>query len=213
MMLKKYFKSDTRVVLGFIILVELIYNFIFKNYILTEKVLYNSLVTEMTDEQFLQGVENVDSYTWAYYLATPLYVLLPIIAVAFCLNIGTLLKSASIPFKAIFGVVTKAYIAFALGRIIMLGVYFGVGIETVSDFNYMPSLSLFDAFDRERLAIWMVYPLQTLSVFQIAFVALLAFGLSRLKAESWRKWIPFVLGTYGVGLAIWVLLIVFLIFV
>jgi hypothetical protein len=212
-MLKKYFKTDARVVLGFIILIELIYNFIFKNYILTERVLYNSLVTEMTDEQFLQGVENVESFSWAYYLATPLYVLVPIIGVAFCVNIGALIKNASIPFKSIFGTVTKAYIAFALGRIIMLGVYFGVGIETVTDFNYMPSLSLYDVFDREALSTWMIYPLQTLNVFQIAFIALLAFGMSQLKAERWGKWIPFVLGTYGVGLAIWVLLIVFLIFV
>ena len=90
-MLKQYFQLDLRIVLIVIILVELTYQWILQNHFITDQVVYQSFITDLTDEQFAQGRQKADALSWLFFLFTPFTVLFSVLAAAWCLNLGNLL--------------------------------------------------------------------------------------------------------------------------
>ncbi|MDX1943506.1 MAG: hypothetical protein SFU99_23265, partial [Saprospiraceae bacterium] len=71
---------------------------------------------------------------------------------------------------------------------------------------------LYDIINPALLPEWAIYPIQILNLFVLAFILLVAFGLNQIEKKGVQRWIPFVLGTYGTGLAIWAIFVVFFVF-
>ncbi len=211
-MLKKYFKVDTRIILLVLILIEFLFNIVLKNMMLSEKVLYQTLASEMTLEQIETGLEASQSFSWVLYLLLPISIILSIVVISLCLNIGALLLSYKISFKSIFGVVTKAFILFSISKLILLGMLGIWGMERWGDLAYIPSFSIYDLVDKDAIAQWMVYPLQMISIFQLLFILLIAMGLNYILKKGVRHWVIFTLCTYGLAIIIWVSFITFFIF-
>ncbi|MFN7116646.1 MAG: hypothetical protein ACK4TA_07575 [Saprospiraceae bacterium] len=211
-MLKRYFQMNTWIVLGLIILIELIFNLMVQKYALNEATLYNSLANELTIEEIDNVSKLTHSYAWTTYLWAPLSIITQIFLIAICLTIGALLLRYEIRFKAIFGIVTKAFAIFALARLMLMGAYMYFGVNQLADLDYISKLSLYTLLNDRPLPDWAVMPLQTINLFQIAFILLLALGLNLLLKRGVTRWIPFVLGTYGTGLAISLVLFMLLTF-
>lgn len=211
-MLKKYFQTDTRVVIALIVLVEIAFNLIVQKYALRQDILYNTLASDLTVEEIDKLSQTAHSYSWTNFVWAPLSILVQIFLVAVCINIGTLLLRYQIRFKEIFGIVARAFAVFAIARLLLIGAYFYFGVNDLSDLDYVSQLSLYAILDHQALPDWTVFPLQTVNLFQIAFILLLALGLNTLQHRGMKRWIPFVLGTYGTGLAIFVVLFIFLAF-
>ncbi|MGB3923951.1 MAG: hypothetical protein WBL00_08505, partial [Bacteroidales bacterium] len=55
-----------------------------------------------------------------------------------------------------------------------------------------------------------VYPLQTVNIFQVFYVLLLAFGLSRIGSVKKISVDRIVLSTYVPAMAVWIAMILFL---
>lgn len=211
-MLQKYFQLDNRIVLAVIILIELAFNLILKYYALNNEVLYNSLAQDLTLEE-IESVANLTrSYAWGIFIWAPLNILAQIFLISICINIGTLLLRYEIRFKEIFAVVTKAFVIFAIARLILIGTYIVFGVDELNDLDYLTRLSLYALVNEQTLSDWMVFPLQKINLFQLFFILLLAVGLNLLQRHGLQRWIPFVFGTYGLGLAISIVLVIFLTF-
>ncbi len=211
-MLKRYFQMDTRIVLGVIILIELAFNFIIQKYALNEEVMYNSLLNELSTEDIDRTVALTRSYAWLNYLWAPINVLMQIFLISICILIGTLLLRYEIRFKEIFNVVAKAYAIFAVSRLILIGAYLYFGVNQLSDLDYVTSVSLYAIVKNPTLPEWATLLLKTINLYQVIFILLLAAGLNLLQHRGLKRWIPLVLGTYGTGLAIYVAIFIFLIF-
>lgn len=211
-MLKKYFQLNTWIVLSIIILIELIFNAVLKEYVLNTKVMYNSLAEQMTLEDIETAAATVRSNSFLLMLAAGVQNVVEIFLITVSINIGILLMRYEISFKQIFNVVTKAFIVFSISRLLLMVGYAYFGVESIEDLNYIPKLSIFELFKAQTLPEWAVFPLQTINIFQILFIILIPVGLNIIQKRGWFKWLLLVLSTYGVALAAYVMLITFLVF-
>lgn len=211
-MLKKYFQLKTWIVLTIIILVELAFNLLLQYYAADGKILYNSFAEELTLEEIESTGKLAQSYTWMSWVWAPTYILLQALLIAVCINVGTLLLRYDIKFKEIFGVVIKASGIFAVARLLVIAGYLYFGVQSLDDLNYLPNFSLYELLDEQAVPEWAIFPLQTINIVQILFILLLAFGLNLLQKRGMKRWVPVVLGTYGTGVAICTILIIFLVF-
>lgn len=209
-MLKQYFQLDLRIVLVVIILVEWAYQWILQTHFITDQVVYQTFITDLTDEQFAQGQQKADALSWLFFLFTPFTVLFSVLAAAWCLNLGNLLLDKPIQFRTLFAITGRAYVVFAVARIIALILYANYGIETVLDLQKVPSLSLYDLWPQEAIPQGLSYPMKLINLYQMAFILGLTFGLREVKQIPVRQWFIFVLKTYGTGLLLWILLAIFL---
>ncbi len=211
-MLKKYFQLKPTLILVVIILIELAFNLLIQRYAADGKILYNSLAEELTIEQIDAVAKIAQSYAWTNWLWAPVFILLQVLLITVCINVGTLLLRYEVKFKEIFNVVVKAYSIFAISRLVLMIGYLNTGVENLNDLNYLPQLSLYELMNEQMVPEWAVFPLQLVNVFQIIFILLLAFGLNLLQQRGMRRWVPLVLGTYGTGVAICTILVIFLVF-
>lgn len=211
-MLRKYFQLDTRIVLAVLILIELAFNLVLQYYAVNDEVLYNSLAQELTIEEVESTIRMTHSSAWGVFLWAPLSILAQLFFITVCINIGTLLLRYDIRFKEIFGVVTKAFIIFAIARLLLIAMYTSFGVNQLSDLDFLSRFSLYSVLNKEALPDWAIFPLQKINLFQMLFILLLAIGLNTLQHRGTRRWIPFVLATYGTGLIISIVLIIFLTF-
>jgi len=83
-------------------------------------------------------------------------------------------------------------------------------IQTIEDLMKADVFSLLGWTGAENVPTWLQYPLSVVNVFELGFWILLAGGMSYLLQKRWTQMLGFVAATYGVGLLIWVLFIVFL---
>lgn len=209
-MLKKYFDLDVRIIFAVIILIELVFNYILSNFIFTEELLYNTFAEQLTLEQLEKGINIINAYDWVGYAIIPFSILLQIFLITLCLNIGALLLRYQISFRTLFSTVIKAFGIYAISKIVLLVMYSIYDIQSAKDFQYLPQFSLYDLVNNENLSPWLIYPLQLINLFDLFFILLLAFGLNLIQERGMKRWVPFVLSTYGTGLVIWAILMVFL---
>lgn len=65
-------------------------------------------------------------------------------------------------------------------------------------------------FSHSELEPWLVYPIQLLNVFELLYWAVLAWQLQEVLKKSFPESLGFVMKTYGVGLTVWVVVVMFL---
>jgi len=205
-MLKKYFNINTWLVLVVILVVELIYNFVIENYLFTDKVVFNSLADQLTMEQINSAMVGVRSNSILIYIISVIQPIVEMGLIAVCINIGTLLLRYQINFKQIFGVVVKSFLIFSLAHLPILFSLVFKGVEKLEDIKYIPQFSLAEWVGESSISPWALYPMQLINLFQLAFILLLAGGLNLVDYRGFGKWFLLTLGTYGVELAIMVML-------
>lgn len=205
-MLKKYFKLNTWLILGLILVAELIYNMVIKTYLFSDKVVYNSLAEQLTLEQINTALVGIRSNTVLIFFLALLQPLAEIGLITVCIAVGTLLFKYNVTFKQVFDVVVKSFFIFTLSRLpIFVNLVF-FDVEKFGDLNYIPQFSLAEWFGETSVPPWSLYPLQLLNIFQLGFILLLTAGFNLLDQRGFGKWFLLTLCTYGVGLAIMVIL-------
>ncbi len=181
-----------------------------ESYILTDAVYFNSLGEQLTTERIAQWLEAQHRWAWISYAMIPLSVALQVLLITICLNIGSVLLDYPVSFRVLFGMVTKAVSVFAVGKGIYVLILLTVEIHTLDDLFKADIFSLLGWIGKEEVPMWLAYPLSVINVFELAFWLLLAGGLGLLIKRPFWEMLNFVAGTYGVGLTIWILFIVFL---
>lgn len=81
---------------------------------------------------------------------------------------------------------------------------------TLHDLSMFYPLSLLNITGTENIPSYWLYPLQTLNLFEVAYWFLLAQGVSEATEQSFRQSFGLVMSSYGVGLVLWVILVMFL---
>ena len=182
-----------------------------QHFIMTDEVYFNSLGEQLTYERIEEILSNQKKHVWLNYALTPLMTLIQIFLVVICLNIGTILRGDKVKFKQLFSLVVKVTLIPAFFKILRVcGVYFFYDIQSFDDFTSTFSFSLANIFDLKSLPAWLQYPLLTINLIELLFWLLLARGIQYLLNIDFSRSISFVGYTYGVGLLMWLLFVVFL---
>ncbi len=204
----EYFSLNAWVLFAFSCVSYALVLHIQQKYVLTEQVYYNTLGEQLTIERIDAFIDKQNTWTWLRYFFIPVTLLFQTFLVSICLATGAILLDYKLKFSAIFAMVVKAAVIYAVGKLVYMMVVQFMDIQTIEDLIRADVFSLLGWVG--KIPTWLYYPLSVVNVFEIVFWLLLAGGMSYLLQKHWTRMVGFVAATYGVGLLVWVLFIVFL---
>lgn len=184
--------------------------YIQQQYVLTEQVYYNTLGEQLTIERIDAFLQTQQRWAWLGYVIIPLTVGLQALLISICLGTGAILLDYRVRFGALFGMVVKALAVFAVGRVLFMLVALFTEVRNLDDLLRADVFSLLGWIGKDGIPDWLLYPLSVVNVFEVLFWLLLAGGMGYLLQRRWTNLIGFVAATYGIGLLLWMLFIVFL---
>lgn len=181
--------------------------------LVNEIVFFNTYSDQLTYDNAMELFQKMQSLSWVTYAITPVVLFLKFSAVSILIFVGIFFSDLhqEVTLGKVFKVVIVSELIFIAASIVkLLWFIFFAGNYTLEDMSFFYPLSLINLFSRSEVATYWVYPLQTVNVFQVLYVLLLALGLS--KISSLRKQIAdrVVLITYIPAMAAWVTVVMFL---
>lgn len=207
-------KSKNNYLLFFLLIVFNLIILFFTNYLLnTNDLLVNFYSEELAKDQLEQLLENQQKWAWIGYSILPLLILIRTSLVSLCLSIGLFLYDIEnkIQFKQFFRIaVIGEFVLVFVGVFKSLYFYF-IKIEyTLQDLQQFYPLSYINFLDVENLEPWLVYPLQTINLFEITYFFVLVYGMHKLLKNNYWKSFEITAASYGTGLLIWLGLVMFI---
>ena len=171
---------------------------------------YSDKLSEKQISQFLIGQEK---WSWLGYLLIPFFILIRTSLVTLCISIGLFFYETEnrIKFKKLFRISLIGEFVLSLTFISkFFYFYFFKTDYTLHELQQFYPLSYTNLINLDNLEPWLVYPLQTINLFEIGYFFMLVFGLHKLLKNKYAKSFEIVAVSYGTGLVIWIGLIMFL---
>jgi hypothetical protein len=191
-----------------ICLVYLFSSYYLQQHVLTEELYYNSLsgVDEHEVEEMIHLKERAGILG---YIMVPVTTAIKILFASFCLYTGLLLTGNNTEFRKIFKITLFAEVAFVFATLLRLVLLaFFTDLRTFEEIRSFAPLSLYGLFG--NAPDYLVYPLQTINLFEIIYVFLLAAGLQYFLQQGFKKMLLLVVCSYGLGLLAWMVFVGFL---
>jgi len=192
-----------------LILLAFIYNY----YLDSRELLYNFYSNQLTKEQIEKLIAKQKEWAWIGYISIPAMILLRSNLVAICLTIGAFFydMERKTPFKHFFRIaLIGEFVLIFVGLVKLLYFLFVKTDYTLQDLQQYYPLSYINFLDIEKLQPWLIYPLQTINLFELAYFLVLVYGLNKLLKNKYWKSFEITVVSYGTGLVIWIGLVMFL---
>lgn len=196
-----------------IVLVNLLLILLSQMALINEIVFFNSYSEQLTYDRSMELFSMMKSYAWISYLLCPLVLIIKFSVVSFVIYIGVFFfdMQKEISIRKVFTVVIACEAVFILASIIkLLWFIFFAGNYTLNDLSFFYPLSLINLFRQPEVASYWVYPLQTVNLFQLAYVLMLAAGLAKISSVKRDATDKIILITYVPAIFIWIVFIMFL---
>jgi hypothetical protein len=181
-------------------------------YLLVSDTLYFNFFAEQLSYDRIEAMlaEN-KRWEWLAYLLIPLFYFIKCGLVALCLGTAHFFVADSFKIKGFFGLVATAELVFVLPAIAKIGWFLFVQTNyTLQDLQMFYPLSALHFFDTDTLQPYLLYPLQTLNVFELLYWFALAYGISKTFGNSMADGMRTVLSSYVLSLLVWVVFVMFL---
>jgi len=176
-----------------------------------EELYYNAYSGQLSYDHIKDLIDRGKQWEWIKYIFIPVFYSLKLTLVAGVIAIGSYLTTNQFYFKQFFGAAIFAELIFLLPVLIKLLWFLFVQTDyNLHDLNLFYPLSLLNITGIENIPSYWLYPLQTLNLFEIAYWLLLAHGVSEVTGQSFRQGFGLVISSYGTGLLLWIVLIMFL---
>ncbi|MDC9721732.1 MAG: hypothetical protein PSN34_03030 [Urechidicola sp.] len=188
---------------------------LYQNNINEEELLYNFYSEQFAHQQVEKIIQNQEKWAWLGYVIIPLLVLIRSSLVAMCLSVGNFLyninETTSPKFKQFFRIALIGEFVLLFVGLFKFGYFYFLRSDfTLIDLQQYYPLSFINFLDINTLEPWVVYPLQTINLFEVGYFFVLVHGLWKLlKNKFWRSF-EIVAVSYGTGLIIWLGLVMFL---
>lgn len=199
----------------YLVLAIFVFGFISEKLLSLDILLMNSLAEQFTQKQINDYFILKNKWEWLSYIAIPILLFVKVTLIAAVLDLGCYISEKNIKYKKLFSIVVKAEFIF-LSVIVFKTIwfYFFQTNHTLEDLQYFYPFSLLNIVRFEGLELWFIYPLQVVNLFELAYWIFLAYLLDKeLKTlKGKHTGIKIVSGSYGVGLLIWVVGVMFLTF-
>lgn len=198
-------------IFGGICAVYLFSSYYLQTEVLTDQVYYNSLGSEHTSDQVEHLIDDRRTMGIMGYILVPVVLMAKVLFTFFCLYTGLIFTRHQVSFKALFKIVLFAESAFVLAtltRLVLMA--FFVDLETFDSIRFFSPLSLLNFFNPADVPNYLVYPLQTISIFEVLYIILLAVGLQYYLGRRFKEMLGLVLISYGPGILSWMALIAFI---
>jgi len=190
----------------FYVLISFAINYLF----LTDGLYYQSFGEQLATERIAKMVEVSQKWQWLGYVLLPIIISVRVCFTTICIYTGCFLVNIRVEFRKLFKVALLADFVFVLAGILKLVILiFFKDISTITDLQFQP-LSLMELFDRTSIDSLFIYPFTLISVFELLYWLVLAGLLSSVINKPFGNSLKTVASSYGIGLLLWVLFIMFL---
>ncbi len=141
----------------------------------------------------------------------PVILLIKTSLITVVLYTGVFFLDIKIGFKKLFHIVLQAEFVFLFAVFVKFyWIYVFMSDVSLKTISFFQPLSIINFFSIGEIPKWLVYPMQLVNLFEIGYWLLLAYLLEKIIKKSFWKSFEFVLSTYGIGLLIWAVFVVFL---
>ena len=197
---------------SYILLVGLSFLLVFTNHYLfvSDNTIYLSVKEQLPSEQIDKMLESVKKLEWLGYVLIPFVLLLRVGFTSICLYTGNFIANIKTKFRDLFKVALLADFAFvAAGFAKLVILIFFKEVNTLTDLQFQP-LSLMELLNKNAIDLLFVYPVSLINVFELLYWLALARLLTSVVNQSFGKSLKMVASSYGTGLLLWVLFVMFL---
>ncbi len=193
-------------VISFTTIISFAFNYLF----ISDGIYYQSFGEKLAAGRISKIIEQSQKWQWLGYLFIPIVVLIRVSFTAICLYTGLFVANLKVQFRDLFKVALLADFVFVLAGMVKLGVLiFFKEVNTLEDLQFQP-LSLMQLFDKGSVDSLLVYPLSLLNVFEVLYWLALAWLLTGVVEKPMGSTLKTVATSYGSGLLLWVLFVMFL---
>ncbi|GAB3327745.1 hypothetical protein GCM10027429_01830 [Marivirga atlantica] len=166
----------------------------------------------MSYERIYKLIQAKEKWSWLNYTLLPIFYFFKCVLLTLWLLCGAIIFDFKASFKGFFKVVLMAEFVWLIPSLLLI-IWYGF-IDTgysYSDIQYFAPLSLLSLFENpESLDSWLVYPLKSLNIFELAYIIALSVGIMKIMKKDFNKTLEFTLPVYGSSLVVWLLFITFL---
>jgi len=181
------------------------------NYILLDdKLFYKSYNEILGADSITQMISQQRFFQKIGYGIIPLILLLRAFYTAICLNIGGYITEGNIKFNQYFNIAIKADIIFLVELIIKINYFSLFEANSLKEIN-IHLFSILQYIGVDKIDHWLSYPVGTLNIFELIYWILLALLLTDYTKKSFRNSLGFVAKTYGIGLLLWTVFVMFVV--
>ena len=196
--------------LVFILILFLILSIITNLFFATDSLYYQSLGEVLSTDRIAKLIAQIRKWQWLGYAFIPIVAIIRISFTATCIYIGSFIANIKVDFRNLFKVALFADFIFVLAALIKLIILiFFKEVNTLEDLQFQP-FALANLFDTKTIDQLLVYPLALANLFELLYWLALAWLLTGVIKQPMKKTLKTVASSYGTGLLLWVLFIMFL---
>jgi hypothetical protein len=156
-------------------------------------------------------------WQWISYFVLPILILLRVFFTSTIIYIGIFFTELKIEFGKLFKLALLADFMYVLAGVVkLIFLIFFKEVNTLQDLQFQP-LSIMELFDAKTIDLLFVYPLSLINVFELGYFLVLAWLLVGVINEAneehpvnFGKSLQLVTTSYGSGLLLWVLVVMFI---
>lgn len=176
-----------------------------------EHLAYNSLSEKLTAQEIDKFFELQKKIKLIGYIINPLILLVKTCMVSTILYIGTyFFCKKKVSFKTLWEIAIKAEFLFLLVSVCkLIWFYFFQTNFILEDIQYFYPLSALNILDYKGLDPWLIYPLQTLNLFEFTYIILLSYQIGNLTKTNTDLGLKIVASSYIPALFLWVIVVMF----
>jgi hypothetical protein len=205
-------KIETWKVYGVIVLISIL-NIIITNNIISDDIYINTYTGQLSAEIINKMLSIKSKYSWASYVLAPILLILKTGFVSICFWIGSLFNDSNdlkTKFKDYLRIVIFAESVFIIFSFVRTGLLYNYNFQTLTEINQFQPFTLSSVLNTNNIPAYFHYPLTLLSIPEAVYWIVLALLLKPIVSGNLWNRIGFIAKTYGVGLLIWVSIVVFL---
>lgn len=207
---KSIFDLDYKLIFALIIFSYFIISFSSNNLVFTKEFYFNILNGILSENRIESFIETKMKYEWIGYFFIPVFLLLKLFVVSCLIYIGLNISDYSTNFKSLFCIVTIAESTMVIASLFKLCYIVIFNITDIEVLKRFFPLSIITFFNLKNIPFYLVYPLQQINIFELGYWLLLAYGIKTLENVDFKKALKITSLSYGVGLVIWSIFIVFI---
>jgi hypothetical protein len=183
--------------------------YITNTYITNANFYYSAFSDQFSSERIDQIMAVNHKYLWLTYIVAPVMIFIKINLIAGLIYIGIFIFNFKISYQNCVKIVLLAEIATILKMLTSTAyLYFNPPL-TLKDTSFSP-LALTQVINVKHFPDYVLYPLQLFNLFEVAYWVLLIIGIAHFTKSGAKKSFLFIASTYGIGLFIWILIVMFI---
>jgi hypothetical protein len=196
----------------FLIIYTIVLGLVLEEFLNINKLAMSTIAEQLTKEQLTKVLELNERWKWLSYGVIPIILLIKTHLIATVINIGSYFYDYEISYSKVYNIVLKSEFIFLLA-IFAKGARFYLYQPdfTILDFQNFYPLSMLNIVDYKSLDPWMIYPFQTLNLFEVGYVLLLTFFMKKALNIKFLDSFLLIAISYGTSLLLWITTVMFII--